>query len=148
MNINKIILAIVVLVALCISVPYACRNLRPKTSPPASRSASSFVVTWRSLSSNATMEAPAGPGPQTDPKSGATDMYAFIPHANSRGQVYPVWFQYAEKNKRVVATECRVGTGPWLPLIDLERDQVNPRDPQTGEALMPTTRMVQATEED
>ena len=129
------VLGVLIVVSLAVNIP---RMMKPEHIQPYRKDVSSFVVTWQSLSRDATMRAPAGPGPKTDPETGADDMYVSMMYQNPQsGRRYRVWLQYELTDGKYAAKSCRFKDGPWMPILDLENDRFNPCDPRTGESLVP-----------
>jgi len=133
------VLGAVIVVALAANIHWMTK---PDHVQPYRKDVSSFVATWHSLSGDATMRAPAGPGPKTDPETGSDDMYVSMMYQNPRtGKRYRVWLQYELTDGKYAAKSCRFKDGPWMPILDFENNRFNPCDPSTGESLIPVEAM-------
>ncbi len=129
----KTVLAVVVLIALGVSIGYQFMSEDQSTIVPVTRTPFDFTVTWRCLKCGHTLEDNAAVGPRVCPKCSANEMYVSIRFACPQHGAYNVAFQYDEQAH---PTQIKIENADWVP-VDNAEGLSNRVCPRCGQSLMP-----------
>ncbi len=129
----KIILAVVLLIALGVSIGYQYTAEDKSAIVPVTRTPFDFTVTWRCLNCGNTLEDNADVGPRVCPKCNADNMYVSFRFACPQHGVYNVAFQYDDKAQ---PTQIKIEKADWVP-VDNAEGLSNRVCPRCGQSLMP-----------
>lgn len=110
---KKLILLAILTTALVGVVGYQFFYLNKPTKPLV-RKTKDFVVTWRCLNCDNTLQANADRGPKKCPKCNQDQLYASLPWYCPEHGAVPVAFQYDQDGQ---PTQIRMPKGEWIDAI-------------------------------
>jgi predicted RNA-binding Zn-ribbon protein involved in translation (DUF1610 family) len=129
---------VILLGASCLALAFALTPNHGCSKEPEEKSPApalfDFYVTWRCLDCGHELNDRGAPGPRTCPKCGKNEMYVCIRHACPVHGVFPVAFQYNERQKPI---RIKVADGEWIPYSG-HAGSINARCPRCGRLMMPS----------